>query len=245
MARRQRRQGISQILSFTQDGKFRMQSGHYGKNAGSNDPAKFRARGPDICRSENQRGLCGGRGHNRRVVCADADTETLKRFWGAYGNKPDDGSAGTLPPPRRCSSSAARRACERRRYVCDRQHDRVQAGPTAPSSRSSSSPKTLASGSTWKIAFSKDPGAAIYVPDRRPTERVRIVERDRVTESRSAAADGSPANSLACTASRSIPRAQFHTTETYEGKRVQKFVSQGIGKVPPGDQGAVWPKRGT
>jgi hypothetical protein len=26
---------------------------------------------------------------------------------------------------------------------------------------------------------------------------------------------------------------------------VQKFVYKGIGKVPPGDQGVVWPKRGS
>src|SRR6266850_1855920 len=31
----------SQILKFTKDGKFLMQSGHQGKNAGSNDPENF------------------------------------------------------------------------------------------------------------------------------------------------------------------------------------------------------------
>ena len=31
----------SQILKFTEDGKFLMQSGHQGKNAGSNDPENF------------------------------------------------------------------------------------------------------------------------------------------------------------------------------------------------------------
>ena len=31
----------SQILKFTQDGKFLLQSGHQGKNAGSNDPENF------------------------------------------------------------------------------------------------------------------------------------------------------------------------------------------------------------
>ena len=48
---------------------------------------------------------------------------------------------------------------------------------------------------------------------------------------------------MACTASRSISKGNIYTTETFEGKRVQKFVYKGIGKVPAGDQGVVWPKR--
>jgi hypothetical protein len=37
-------------------------------------------------------------------------------------------------------------------------------------------------------------------------------------------------------------KGNIYTTETYEGKRVQKFVFKGIGKVRA-DQGAVWPKK--
>ena len=35
-------------------------------------------------------------------------------------------------------------------------------------------------------------------------------------------------------------RDSLYTTETYEGKRLQKFVYQGIGTVAE-DQGVVWP----
>jgi len=38
-------------------------------------------------------------------------------------------------------------------------------------------------------------------------------------------------------------KGNIYTTETYEGKRVQKFNYKGIGMVPAGDQGVVWPKR--
>ena len=34
----------------------------------------------------------------------------------------------------------------------------------------------------------------------------------------------------------------IYTTETYEGKRVQKFVYQGMGPVTEMDQGAPWPR---
>jgi len=38
-------------------------------------------------------------------------------------------------------------------------------------------------------------------------------------------------------------KGNLYTTETYEGKRVQKFAYKGIGSVPRGNQGVLWPKR--
>ncbi|HVQ29126.1 MAG TPA: hypothetical protein VMV21_06085, partial [Vicinamibacteria bacterium] len=37
-------------------------------------------------------------------------------------------------------------------------------------------------------------------------------------------------------------KGNLYTTETYEGKRVQKFAYKGIGAVPKLDQGAPWPR---
>jgi len=34
----------------------------------------------------------------------------------------------------------------------------------------------------------------------------------------------------------------IYTTETYEGKRVQKFLYKGMGPVTKTDQGVLWPK---
>ena len=36
-------------------------------------------------------------------------------------------------------------------------------------------------------------------------------------------------------------KGNIFTTETYEGRRLQKFVFRGVGAVPR-DQGVVWPK---
>jgi hypothetical protein len=36
-------------------------------------------------------------------------------------------------------------------------------------------------------------------------------------------------------------KGNIYTTETYEGKRVQKFVYKGLGPVKDKDQGVVWP----
>jgi hypothetical protein len=37
-------------------------------------------------------------------------------------------------------------------------------------------------------------------------------------------------------------KGNIYTTETYEGRRLQKFVYKGIAAVPR-DQGTVWPAR--
>jgi hypothetical protein len=37
-------------------------------------------------------------------------------------------------------------------------------------------------------------------------------------------------------------RGNIYTTETYEGKRLQKFVYKGVARVPK-YQGVVWPKK--
>ena len=38
-------------------------------------------------------------------------------------------------------------------------------------------------------------------------------------------------------------KGNLYTTETYEGKRVQKFVSKGIGPVTRAHQGVLWPRK--
>ena len=36
-------------------------------------------------------------------------------------------------------------------------------------------------------------------------------------------------------------KGNIYTTETYEGKRIQKFIYQGIKDIPKMDQGVLWP----
>jgi hypothetical protein len=36
-------------------------------------------------------------------------------------------------------------------------------------------------------------------------------------------------------------QGNIYTTETYEGKRVQKFIYKGIGPVTESNQGVLWP----
>ena len=56
---------------------------------------------------------------NHRVAVIDMDTGKIKRYWGAYGNKPDDTNLGRYNPDRAARAAvpqpgALRRAVQRR-----------------------------------------------------------------------------------------------------------------------------------
>jgi hypothetical protein len=69
---------------------------------------------------------------NRRVAVLDADTGKMKRYWGAYGNRPDDADQGKYdpkaPPPQQFRNPVhcVERTNDDLVYVCDRQANRVQ-----------------------------------------------------------------------------------------------------------------------
>ena len=88
----------SMILKFTQDGKFLMNIGKAGQSKGSNDtenlglPAKI-----FVDPKTNEVYVADGYG-NKRVIVFDGDTGKFKRYWGAYGKKPDDTNIGRYDP---------------------------------------------------------------------------------------------------------------------------------------------------
>ena len=243
----------AQILKFTQDGKFLMQSGHQGKNGGSNDPENFgRVAQIYVDPKTNEAYVADGYG-NKRVAVLDADTGKIKRYWGAYGNKPDDtplaaykpdGAAGAaVPQPR-----ALRRAVERRSRSTSATGRATAcrcSRPTASSSRRSSSPRTRSAPARPGTSRSrKDPAAALHLHGRRP-ERARPHHRARRrcrADRRSATAGASRASSTACTASPSIPRATFYKTN-YRGKTHAEIQLQGHRQCAGRRARLLWPKR--
>ena len=243
----------AQILKFTKDGKFVMQSGHQGKNAGSNDPENFGRVAQIYIDPKSNEGFVADGYRNRRLAVIDPDTGKIKRFWGAYGNKPDDAPQGPYDPTAtalqqfRSPVHCVALANDGLLYVCDRQHDRVQVfHPDGKFVKEYFfAKKTLASGSTWEIAFSKDPQQRfIYLADGQ-NERVRIVQRDTMTELASFGRGGRQPGEFYGVHSIAVDsKGNIYTTETYEGKRLQKFVFKGLGMVRAGsDLGVLWPKR--
>ena len=239
------------ILKMTKEGKFLQQFGGLGKNAGSNNLENFgRVAKIWVDPKANEAYVADGY-HNKRVAVLDADTGKMKRYWGAYGNKPDDTPLPKYDPaaepskqfrnPVHCSDLSN----DGLLYVCDRQHNRLQVfKPDGTFVREAFYAKnTLGSGSTWDIAFSKDPQQRfIFIADG-TNEVVRIVLRETLEEITNFGDGGrQPGQFYGVHSIATDSKGNVYTTETYEGKRVQRFVFKGVGTVPAGRQGVLWPK---
>jgi DNA-binding beta-propeller fold protein YncE len=189
---------------------------------------------------------------NHRVAVIDMTTGAVKRFWGAYGNKPADSDSAKYDPagpapkqfgaPVRC----AQLSTDGLVYVCDTRNDRIQVFKKDGSfvKEKSIAPKTLGMGSVWDIAFSRDPQQKyLYVADGM-NMRVYIVDRQSLDVLTSFGDGGrQPGQFYAVHSVATDSKGNLYTTETYEGKRVQKFNFKGIGTVPTANQGVLWPTR--
>jgi hypothetical protein len=106
--------------------------------------------------------------------------------------------------------------------------------------------QTLASGSAWDIAFSRDPQQRyIYLADG-SNFKVHILLRDTL-EVLTSFGDGGrqPGQFFGVHSLATDSKGNLYTTETYEGKRLQKFVFKGLGPITSQNQGALWPRSAT
>jgi len=228
-----------------------MQIGRQGKSGGSNDtmnlgrPAKL-----FVDAAANELYVADGYG-NKRVAVFDAETGKYKRHWGAYGNKPDDTVLGKYDPDAapakqfRNPVHCAELSTDGFLYVCDRVNDRIQVFRKDGTfvKETFIAKRTLGDGSVWDIAFSKDPQQKyIYLADG-ANEKIYIIQRDTL-QILTTFGDGGrqPGQFYAVHSIATDSKGNIYTTETYEGKRIQRFLYKGIGPVTKMDQGTVWPK---
>ncbi len=240
------------VLKFTKDGKFLMQVGKFGKGGGSNDTENFgRVAKIWVDPKTNEAYIADGYG-NKRVAVLDADTGKMKRYWGAYGNKPDDTNLGPYDPKAppaqqfRNPVHCIERAVDGLLYVCDRANDRLQVfTPEGKFVKEKFFAKnTLGAGSVWDIVFTKDPQQRFMLMADGQNSRVRIIVRETLEEITSFGAGGrQPGQFYGVHSLASDSKGNIYTTETYEGKRVQKFIYKGIGSVPSGYEGVLWPRK--
>jgi DNA-binding beta-propeller fold protein YncE len=241
----------SHILKFTHDGKFLMQIGEPGQATNSNSTTHFgRVAKISFDYKANEAFIADGYG-NKRVAVLDMDNGKIKRFWGAYGHVPSDSNLGPYDPsaplaqqfrnPVHCAEPTPDGLV----YVCDRVNDRIQVFRKNGEfvKEKIIKPQTKGDGSVWDIAFSRDPQQKyIFLADGK-NERVYVMDRqslDIITEF----GDGGrqPGQWFAVHSIATDSKGNIFTTETYEGKRIQKFVYKGMASVEP-SQGVVWPKR--
>jgi DNA-binding beta-propeller fold protein YncE len=262
----------SHILKFTKDGKFLLQVGKKGARrkegaaqgnqegqvagfvGGSNDQVSFgRVAKIFVDAKENEAYIADGY-LNKRVAVIDADSGKMKRFWGAYGNKPDD----TPLPPYNPSNPPAQQfynpvhcadmSVDRLIYVCDRVGDRLQVfTPEGKFVKEQWYEKnTLNAGSVWDIAFSKDAQQRFIFMADGVNEKVKIVDRQTLQELTTFGDGGRYPGQFYGVHSIAIDsKGNLYTTETYEGKRIQRFLYKGMAPVTKMNQGVVWPSRST
>jgi DNA-binding beta-propeller fold protein YncE len=243
-------QGDSHVLKFTRDGQFLLEVGDPGMGVDSNSETHYsRVAKISIDSDANEAYFADGYG-NRRVAVVDMTTGDLKRFWGAYGNQPDDGELGRYNPdatpaqqfrsPVHCAEVSNSGLI----YVCDRQGDRIQVFEKDGTfvDEVFIAKTTLGSGTVWDLDFSPDENQRyLYVADG-VNEKVYIVERESLELLTSFGDGGRQAGAFYGVHSIATDSAgNIYTTETYEGKRLQKFVYKGMGPVTARDQGVVWP----
>ena len=238
------------VLKFTRDGKFVKQFGKKGVKADSNSTDHFfQVAKIFVDEKNNELYVADGYG-NKRVVVMDTETGQFKRYWGAYGNKPDDTDLGRYNPnaplaqqfrnPVHCADLSVDGLV----YVCDRVNDRMQVftkdGKFVKEQQYQKD--SLGDGSVWDVAFSKDPQQKyIYMSDGR-NSKIRIIDRQSLQEIYNFGEGGHYPGQFYSIHSIAIDsKGNLYTTETYQGRRVQKFVAKGIGSIPRKEMGVVWP----
>jgi DNA-binding beta-propeller fold protein YncE len=240
----------SHILKFSRDGQFLLQVGQAGQERNSLSMENFgRVAKISFDAANNEAYVADGYG-NKRVAVIDMNTGEIKRFWGAYGNEPSDENLGPYDPDAPLAQQfrnpvhCAEPTNDGLVYVCDRPNNRIQVFNRDGTfvNEVQVAPRTLGDGAVWDIAFSRDPEQKyLYLADGK-NMKVYIMDRQSL-EVLTSFGDGGrqPGQFFAVHSIATDSDGNIYTTETYEGKRVQKFVFKGIGRVPAGDQGVVWP----
>ena len=179
---------------------------------------------------------------NRRVVVFDLETGTYKRHWGAYGQPTSEAPSPTYdpdkPPDKQFNVvSCVKIARDGLVYVCDRKNDRVQVFRKDGTfvNEASVSKSTLGEGSAWDLAFSSDPQQRfLYVADG-SDQKVWVLQRDTLDVVSSVGAGGRwPVYFYGVGNIGVDSTGNLYTGETYEGKRLQKFVFKGVGRTEGG-----------
>jgi DNA-binding beta-propeller fold protein YncE len=247
----------SHILKFTRDGTFLMQIGKQGQRKGSNDRANLGAPA-NIFVDEAANEVYVADGYvNHRVIVFDSNTGAYKRHWGAFGNPPDDEfftRAGEKLPgpfsgavqnenrpsqydPNRAPSPqfrivhAVRISNDGFVYVCDRTNDRLQIFRRDGTfvREAVIAKDTFGSGSVWDVGFSTDPQQSFLFINDGTNQFIYVLDRQTLEIVSTFGGHGRWAGQFYGAHNLAVnSKGDLFITETYEGKRVQKFSNTGL-----------------
>ena len=241
----------TQILKFTNAGRFLLQIGKHGVHNGSNDTENFwqpTKLWEDVANNEMYVGDGYG---NRRVIVLDVATGKYKRHWGAYGAKPSDDRMPAYSPSGPPSKQFNTVHCaivsnDGLVYVCDRVNDRIQVFRRDGGfvREVFIDTHTFRSGSVWDMTFSRDPQQTYIYAANGVDQKINILLRSSL-EVLTSFGDGGrgPGQFFGVHNLATDSRGNLYATETYTGARVQRFLYKGVGPVTKAEQGVVRPAR--
>ena len=216
-----------QILKFARDGRFLLQIGKPASSQGDADTTNLnRPADVRVDAAANELYVADGYA-NHRVIVFDAATGAYKRHWGANGRTPGDAAVKQFGNPVHC----VRVSGDGLVYVCDRANNRIQVFrkdgafvreiPLAPA--------TGGSGSVWDLDFSRDPTQSyLYVADGE-NNHVWTLSRETGKVLSRFGRSGRYAGHFHWVHNVAVDsRGNIYTAEVDNGKRVQKFVYQGL-----------------
>jgi hypothetical protein len=227
----------NQVLKFSRQGKFLLQIGRKGASKGNTDTANVRqAAEVSVDPTTNEAYVADGYG-NRRVIVFDADTGAYKRHWGAYGKMPDDAANEKYDPKGPPSQMFRTVHCtaianDGLVYVCDRANNRIQVFKKDGTYVKEAwvQRDSIGDGAIFDMDFSKDAQQRyLFVADGN-NHRVWTLLRDPLQiVSHFGNGGRMPGEFYAIHNLALDSKGNVYTCETYEGKRVQKFVYKGLG----------------
>ena len=221
------------ILKFSQDGQFLGEIGTPNGSKGSLDTENVRGVAQIRFLPDGTLVAADGYG-NHRVSEWDPVTMKLKRMWGAYGKPPSDDPIPHYNPdspqfgnPVHCAEPSGDGLI----YVCDRTNNRIQVFKFDGSyvNQYPIEVDSRGDGSAWEIAFSKDAAQKfMYISDG-TNEKIHVWDRASMKELYWFGGGGrQPGQFYAVHSIVTDSKGDIFTTETYEGKRVQKFLYKGL-----------------
>jgi hypothetical protein len=247
----------SHVLKFTREGKFLMQIGKLGQGKGSNDTANLGAPA-NMFVDEAANELYVADGYvNHRIIVFDSNTGAYKRHWGAFGNRPDDGFftrageklpgpfSGAVqnenkpsqydpngpPSPQFRIVHAVRISNDGLVYVCDRTNDRLQVFRKDGTfvREVVIAKETFGSGSVWDVGFSTDPQQSFLYINDGTNQFIYVLDRQTLEIVSTFGGHGHWAGQFYGAHNLAVnSKGDLFITETYEGKRVQKFSYTGL-----------------
>ena len=215
------------VLKFAPDGKFLLQIGKAGTTGDdTSTTALHRPTAVDVDDAAGEVYVADGM-TNHRIVVFDANTGKYKRHWGANGATPFNVPA------------CVKLSKEGLVYVCDRRNNRIQVFRKDGTfvKEAVVAKETRGEGSVWSIAFSNDPKQQFLFVADGSNQKVWVLRRDTLDVTSTVGAGGRwPGHFYGVSSVAVDSSGNLYTGETYEGKRLQKFVFKGMGRPATKEQ---------